>query len=193
LEATVELPDEASRSGEDTPDAPATAGGGEPQADAHGIGPRVSAVFTAAERAAYDMMALAREQADDVRRKADAEAEGFLATRRAQAEDEARRILLEAEAEAHAIRHSAREMAREIEEKARRREQRVREEVDLILDRVDWAREGLEDVVARLEDVRPGRIASPSGGPAGHPPVTQPRENGRGAAGEPRAIEEAEG
>lgn len=125
--------------------------------DSAGIGTRVSAVFTAAEKAANDMLHLAREQSDDIRRKAEAEAATLVSTRRSQAEEDARRILAEAEAEAHRIRHEARETAREIEETGRRREQRVREETDLLLDRVDWAREGLDEVVTRLQDVRPAR------------------------------------
>ena len=128
-----------------------------PAADSAGIGTRVSAVFTAAEKAANDMLHLAREQADDIRRKAEAEAESHVSQRRSDAQEEAIRIRAEAEAEAHRIRQTARESAREIEETARRREQRVREETDLLLDRVDWAREGIDDVISRLADVRSAR------------------------------------
>ena len=143
-----------------------TANGAEPATDSHGIGTRVSAVFTAAEKAANDMLTLAREQADDIRRKAEAEAETHLSQRRSDAQEEAVRIIAEAEAEAHGIRAAARDTAREIEEAARRREQRVREETDLLLDRVDWAREGIDDVISRLEDVRAARrIPTPDAEP----------------------------
>ncbi len=137
--------------------APTNGAGVAPTADSAGIGTRVSAVFTAAEKAANDMLQLAREQADDIRRKAEAEAETHVSQRRSDAQDESMRIIAEAEAEAHRIRKAARDAAREIEEAARRREQRVREETDLLLDRVEWAREGIEDVVKRLEDVRATR------------------------------------
>ena len=135
----------------------AASNGTEAPPDSRGIGTRVSAVFTAAEKAANDMLTLAREQADDIRRKAEAEAETHLSQRRSDAQEEAVRIIAEAEAEAHGIRAAARDTAREIEEAARRREQRVREETDLLLDRVDWAREGIDDVISRLDDVRSTR------------------------------------
>lgn len=121
------------------------------------IGPRVSAVFTAAERAAQDVLTMAQAQAEDIRRRAEAEAATFVQDRHERAEEDARRIVLEAEAEGESIRRAARESAREVEVNARRQEERMREEVTLILDRVDWAREGLDDVVARLDDVLPGR------------------------------------
>lgn len=130
--------------------------------DSHGIGTRVSAVFTAAEKAANDMLQLARAQADDILLKAEAEAATHVSERRSRAEEEARRVVAEAEAEAQKIRYSARENAREIEEAARRREKRVREETDHLLDRVEWAREGIDEVIARLQDVRPThRIPTP--------------------------------
>jgi hypothetical protein len=132
-----------------------------PSAESAGIGTRVSAVFTAAEKAANDVLNLAREQSDDIRRKAEAEAETHLSQRRSDAQADAMRVLAEAEAEAHRIRQTARDNAREIEDAARRREQRVREETDLLLDRVDWAREGIDDVISRLEDVRGRRIPTP--------------------------------
>ena len=84
----------------------------------------MSAVFTAAEKAANDMLKLAREQADDIRRKAEAEARTHLSQRRSDAQGDAMRVLAgagaEAEAEAHRIRQTARENASEIEDARRR-------------------------------------------------------------------------
>jgi hypothetical protein len=116
------------------------------------IGPRVTAVFTAAERAAQHIVDMAREEADDVRRRAEAEAETHLTQRRFQAEEEAARLVAEARAQADQIRASAEEAARQTEESARRREVRIREETRLLEERVEWAREGLRDVAERLRE-----------------------------------------
>ncbi len=62
------------------------------------IGPRVTAVFTAAEKAAQHIVDMAREEADDVRRRAEAEAETLLTQRRYQAEEDAARLVAEARA-----------------------------------------------------------------------------------------------
>src|SRR5215216_2782466 len=85
---------------------PENGSAGTVRADSQGIGTRVSAVFTAAEKAANDMLTLAREQAEDILRKAEAEAASYASHRRSQAEEEARHVLAEAEAEAHGIRHA---------------------------------------------------------------------------------------
>lgn len=116
------------------------------------IGPRVTAVFTAAERAAQHIVDMAREEADDVRRRAEAEAETHVTQRRFQAEEEAARLVAEARTQADQIRASAEEAARQTEESARRREVRIREETKLLEERVEWAREGLRDVAERLRE-----------------------------------------
>lgn len=149
----------------DTPDEPRTEaepneperlttppGGRETGAVELDIGPRVTAVFTAAERAAQHIVDMAREEAEDVRRRAEAEAETQVTQRRYQAEEEAARMVAEARAQAEQIRAAAEEEARQIHESARRREVRVREETKLLEERVEWAREGLRDVADRLRE-----------------------------------------
>lgn len=116
------------------------------------IGPRVTAVFTAAERAAQHIVDMAREEADDVRRRAEAEVESLMTQRRFQAEEEASRLVAEARAQADGIRAAAEEEARQTQESARRREVRIREETRLLEERVEWAREGLRDVAERLRE-----------------------------------------
>jgi hypothetical protein len=116
------------------------------------IGPRVTAVFTAAEKAAQHIVEMAREEAEDVRRRAEAEAETLLTQRRYQAEEEAARLLAEARAQADGIRSGAEEEARQAEESARRRELRIREETRLLEEQVEWAREGLRAVAERLRE-----------------------------------------
>lgn len=116
------------------------------------IGPRVTAVFTAAERAAQHIVDMAREEADDVRRRAEVEAETHVTQRRYQAEEEAARLVAEARAQADQIRAGAEEAARQTAESARRREVRIREEMRLLEERVEWAREGLRDVAERLRE-----------------------------------------
>lgn len=119
------------------------------------IGPRVTAVFTAAEKAAQHILTMAREEADDLRRRSEAEAESLLSQRRYQAEEEAARRLAEAQAQADSIRQAAEDEAHEIEGSARRREYRIREEARLMEERVEWAREGLREVADRLRDAQP--------------------------------------
>jgi cell division septum initiation protein DivIVA len=116
------------------------------------IGPRVTAVFTAAERAAQHIVTMAREEADDLRRRAEAEAESLLSQRRYLADEEASRRIADAQTQADQIRTAAEEEARQIEETAHRRELRVREETRLLEERVEWAREGLREVAERIRD-----------------------------------------
>jgi hypothetical protein len=138
------------------------------------IGPRVTAVFTAAEKAAQHIVEMAREEAEDVRRRAEAEAESHLSQRRYQAEEEAARLLAEAGAQADHIRASADEAARQTEESARRRELRIREETRLLEERVEWAREGLRTVADRLretEALMTLQATEPARGSAQQPPA----------------------
>jgi hypothetical protein len=116
------------------------------------IGPRVTAVFTAAEKAAQHIVEMAREEAEDVRRRAEAEAESHQTQRRYQAEEEAARLVAEARVQADQIRSAAEEEARQTQESARRREVRIREETRLLEERVEWARDGLRDVADRLRE-----------------------------------------
>jgi hypothetical protein len=157
------------------------------------IGPRVTAVFTAAERAAQHIVNMAREEAEDVRRRAEAEAETHLTQRRYQAEEEAARLVAEARVHADQIRSAAEEEARQIQESARRREVRIREETRLLEERVEWASEGLRDVADRLREAEAlVTIPSPEP-PRAAPPPRQRREVAPAAAmsgfSEPAGVE----
>ena len=164
------------------------------------IGPRVTAVFTAAEKAAQHIVEMAREEAEDVRRRAEAEAETHVTQRRFQAEEEAVRLVAEARAQADQIRSAAEETARQMEESARRRVVRIREETKLMEERVEWAREGLRDVADRLREAEalvtiqssePPRAQAPPSRPSAPPP--QPRRDGFPAPGSSSGYAEPAG
>jgi hypothetical protein len=133
--------------------------GGQPDAENalvdKDIGARVSAVFTAAEKAAQHIIKLAHEEAADSHKRAEADAESLRAQRRYEAEEEARQILEQARKEAEAIKEEARDAAREVEAEASARKLRLREEVRLMEERIEWAREGLREVAARLDGIFP--------------------------------------
>jgi hypothetical protein len=157
------------------------------------IGPRVTAVFTAAERAAQHIVDMAREEANDVRRRAEAEAETHLTQRRYQAEEEAARVVAEARVQADQIRSAAEEEARQIQESARRRELRIREETRLLEERVEWASEGLRDVAARLREAEALVTISRSEPPRAEPAPPPSRDVAPAAAmsgfSEPAGVE----
>jgi dsDNA-specific endonuclease/ATPase MutS2 len=119
------------------------------------ISARVSAVFTAAEKAAQHMLTMAREEADDIRRKAHSDADATRTQLRVEAEQDAGRIIDQAHAEADAIKTEAREAASRIEGEADARKLRLREEVRLLSERIDWAHDGLREVAARLDGLFP--------------------------------------
>jgi cell division septum initiation protein DivIVA len=135
-----------------------TNGSAESPLAGEGVGARVTAVFTAAEKAAEHIMSLAREEADDVRRRAHAEIDTYRQECRNTAEQEAQRIIQAAHDSAGLIERDARAAADELERAARERRNRLLEETHLIEERVEWAREGLREVVGRLE-----QVASPDG------------------------------
>ena len=118
-----------------------------------GVGARVTAVFTAAEKAAEHIMSLAREEADDIRRRAHAEIDTYRQECRNTAEQEAQRIIQAGHDRAGQIDRDTRAAADELERSARERRNRLLEETHLIEERVEWAREGLREVVSRLEQV----------------------------------------
>lgn len=118
-----------------------------------GVGARVTAVFTAAEKAAEHIMSLAREEADDVRRRVHAEIDTYRQECRNTAEQEAQRIIQAAHERAGQIERDARAAADELERAARERRNRLVEETHLVEERVEWAREGLREVMSRLEQV----------------------------------------
>jgi hypothetical protein len=120
-----------------------------------GVGARVSAVFTAAEKAAEHILSLAREEADDVRRRAQAEMETYRQESRNTAEQEAQRVIEAGHARAEELEREARMATEEIEKGMRERRNRLLEEMHLLEERVEWAREGLLEVINRLEEVTP--------------------------------------
>ena len=121
--------------------------------DFPGLGAQVAGVFTAAERAAQQMLAMAQEEVDDLRRRARAEMDSLRARRLSQAEEEARTIVAQAEAEARRIREAAQNAVWELEDSARRRVEHVVADARVLEERVEWARDGLRDVVARLHQI----------------------------------------
>jgi hypothetical protein len=135
-----------------TPAAQATAP--EPASDDdQGIGARVTAVFTAAEKAGQHIVTLAREEADDIRREARAEAEAYLREQRLEADKEVQKIFADARKKADVIEAEARSRAQQVEDDARVRKDRLREEARLIEERIAWAKEGLVEVDERLQEV----------------------------------------
>ena len=121
--------------------------------DDQGIGARVTAVFTAAEKAGQHIVSLAREEAEDIRREARAEAEAYLREQKLQADKEVEQIFAEARRKADAIEEEARVASRQVEDDARVRNDRLREEARLIQERITWAKEGLAEVNERLQQV----------------------------------------
>src|ERR671919_185562 len=119
------------------------------------ISARVSAVFTAAEKAAQHMLTMAREEADDIRRRAHTDAEAARTQMRAEVEQEAARLVDQARAEAEVIRAEAREAAGRADAEANARKLRLREAVRLIGERIGWAHDGLREVSARLDGLFP--------------------------------------
>ena len=121
--------------------------------DDQGIGARVTAVFTAAEKAGQHIVTLAREEAEDIRRQARAEAEAYQREQKLQADKEVQQIFSDARRKADAIEEEARIASRQVEDDARVRKERLREEARLIEERIAWAMEGLVEVKDRLEQV----------------------------------------
>jgi F0F1-type ATP synthase membrane subunit b/b' len=118
-----------------------------------GIGARVTAVFTAAEKAGQHIVTLAREEAEDILRQARAEAEAYLREQKLQADKDVEQIYADARRKADAIEEGARASARQVEDDARIRKERLREEARLIEERVAWAKDGLTEVDERLQQV----------------------------------------
>jgi F0F1-type ATP synthase membrane subunit b/b' len=121
--------------------------------DDSGIGARVTAVFTAAEKAGQHIVTLAREEAEDIRREARAEADAYLREQKLQADKEVEQIFADARRKAESIEEDSRIAARQVEDDARVRKERLREEARLIEERIAWAKEGLGEVNDRLEEV----------------------------------------
>jgi cell division septum initiation protein DivIVA len=120
------------------------------QPDPEGIGSRVSAVFTKAEQAAEHILQVAQDEADDIRRRAEAEMELYRGAHREAADREARELIDAARVEADTIRAQATDAGRATEAAARVRAQRIAEGVRLMIEQAEWARQGLSDALARL-------------------------------------------
>jgi F0F1-type ATP synthase membrane subunit b/b' len=118
-----------------------------------GVGARVDAVFVAAEKAAAHILTLAREEADEVRRQARNEAEAAAHQQRTELDHEVARVLADARRQADEIREQAHAEAGKIEDAALVRKARLREELRLLQERAEWAREGLREVTLRLGEV----------------------------------------
>src|SRR5262245_40487355 len=121
--------------------------------DDAGIGARVTAVFTAAEKAGQHIVSLAREEAEDIKREARAEAEAYLRERKLQADVEVEKIFADARARADVIEAEARARAQQVEDAARVRKERLREEARLVEERIAWVKEGLVEVSERIDQV----------------------------------------
>ena len=135
------------------------------------IGERVAGVLAAAETAANQIredarlaaeegLSVARQEADEVRKKAaayDADTrdavDSFAATRRREAEQEIQRQLADSEAQARATRQAAEAMARQIEEDGRRRGQELREESKALEERLKKALVGLRRMTVEIEQL----------------------------------------
>jgi hypothetical protein len=148
--AVAHMPEEV------TPFAPA----GDDASSSAEISARVSAVFTAAEKAAQHMLTMAREEADDIRRRAHSDGEAHRAQLRVEAEREATVLIEQAREEAAAIKEEARDAASRVQVEADARKLRLREEVRLIGERIDWAHDGLREVSARLDGLFPEERAA---------------------------------
>ena len=130
----------------------------ESEAGDNGIGARVNAVFTAAEKAAQHMLEMAREEGEDIRRQARAEADAVAKQLRVEAEREVARILDDARMQGEAIKAGAQAEADKIEDDARIRKARLREEMRLVEERIVWAQQGLGEVAARLTESAPDSV-----------------------------------
>jgi hypothetical protein len=125
----------------------------EPSEDDAGIGARVTAVFTAAEKAGQHIVSLSREEAEDIKREARAEAEAYLRERKLEADVEVQKIFADARSKADVIEAEARTRAQQVEDDARVRKERLREEARLIEERIAWAKEALAEAGDRIEQV----------------------------------------
>jgi hypothetical protein len=97
------------------------------------------------------------------------------AQRRQEAEAEARAIVQGARDEAETIRTEAVRAAEAVEDAARRREQWIDEGIRLMVERAEWARRGLREVITRLDDFVVRRPEEwPEAPPIPSPPASEP-------------------
>lgn len=141
------------------------------------IGERVAGVLAAAETAASqitedargtadEILSLAREEAEALRREAaayDADTraavESYASDRRREVDQEVQKQLADGETQARATRQAAEAMARQIEEDARRHGQALRDESRAVEERLKKAAQGLRRMTAEIEEL----LAAPAG------------------------------
>lgn len=141
------------------------------------IGERVAGVLAAAETAATqiredarasaeEVLSLAREEAEALRRDAaayDADTreavEAYASNRRREIDEDVQRQLADSEAQARATRQAAEAMARQIEEEAKRRGQALRDESRAVEERLKKAAQGLRRMTAEIEEL----LGAPAG------------------------------
>ena len=141
------------------------------------LGERVAGVLAAAETAATqiredarasaeEILSLARDEAETLRREtaaydADTRAavESYASDRRREVDDEVQQQLADGEMQARATRQAAEAMARQIESDAKRRSQALRDESRALEDRLQKAAQGLRRMTAGIEEL----LGAPAG------------------------------
>jgi hypothetical protein len=163
--------------------------------DSDAVGERVSAILRAAEEAAEQIRADARQKSDARLRQAERDAdariaelsrdaettrreveeyardmrlavEGYATKHRQDAEEEARRTTSEAEARSKAILESAQENAARLEEGATRHQQALRAETHRLEERRSRVLDGVRELMAVLEELLEDAKALPPRGEA---------------------------
>jgi cell division septum initiation protein DivIVA len=135
------------------------------------IGERVAGVLAAAEAAANqiredargsadEILSIAREEAEALRRDASAydtdtraAVESYASDRRREVDEDVQQLLADAESQARATRQAAEAMARRIEEDAKRRGQALREESRAVEERLTKAAQGLRRMTAEIDEL----------------------------------------
>jgi cell division septum initiation protein DivIVA len=141
------------------------------------IGERVAGVLAAAETAslqiredarasAEEILSLARDEAEALRREAaayDADTraavESYASDRRREVDEDVHEQLADSERQARATREAAEAMARQIEDEARRRGQALRDESQAVEERLQKAAQGLRRMTAGIEEL----LGTPAG------------------------------
>jgi cell division septum initiation protein DivIVA len=135
------------------------------------IGERVAGVLAAAETAANqirkdarasaeEMLSIAREEAEALRRDATvydadtrAAVDSYASNRRREVDEQVQKQLVDSEAQARATRQAAEAMARQIEEDARRRAHALHDESRAVEERLKKAAQGLRRMTAEIEEL----------------------------------------
>jgi cell division septum initiation protein DivIVA len=135
------------------------------------IGERVAGVLAAAETAALqiredarasaeEILSLARDEAEVLRREAAAydtdtraAVESYASDRRREVDEDVHEQLADSERQARATREAAEAMARQIEDEARRRGQALRDESRAVEERLQKAAQGLRRMTAGIEEL----------------------------------------